>query len=143
MTEREKREYERQKQLQELQQLVYEFEAKHQDTDHCGGHMLLLRAFIMEVNMERVPADDDSNLFVRLKLMQRLREFSATPIELFFMQAKMLEFFVGGIQDEVAHALACQELLFPETIFGEGKAGTSPVTDQLDVAEALWPGGAD
>ena len=105
--------------------------------------MLLLRAFIMEVNMERVPADDDSNLFVRLKLMQRLREFSATPIELFFMQAKMLEFFVWVIQDEVAHALACQELLFPETIFGEGKAGTSPVTDQLDVAEALWPGGAD
>src|SRR3989344_2285319 len=131
MTEGEKREYERQEKLREIQDIVHRFEGDLQDADgfqdvsRLDKYMRLLCVFLGVMDNVRSPAYILFIPFVRDTLMFHLERFSKTPEELRFMQAKVMEFFMATILNELSWKLRDQEMNSPEGFYGAGKTRAS------------------
>ncbi len=129
----EEREYERQEKLREVQNAVHKFEDELIDDLNFSNmnrrdrYMQLLSVFLGKIREDFVPLDDVFFDFVDNALLPGLKQFSKTPEELRFMQAKTMEIFVGTILNESAWELHGQEQFSPEKIYGKGKTRTSPV----------------
>src|SRR3989344_7878281 len=110
----EKREYERQEKLEELQGLIYKFDGEElQSVNRRVRYPALARAFLDEIE-GRVTHATTVVLFVGHELIPALKEFSKTQEELQFMYAETLQFLSGIIVNEAARELSSKEHSNPE-----------------------------